>query len=269
MSKEKSNMDLVKSGEAISVDAVEVHNYAIASDKNFDVLANLSAKDKMRWAMAETLLRGDAVKGYEHPSDILQAMDLADHLNCPISWVLANYTPMKGKLTQNTEARGALAQAGGVWMDIIYNYKPLRLVFIDDGAEGIQVQEHVIMDDPAYIIFKNHLELTTKANEAKGKIVAVWGSMDDSCVYDYISRVKGTIVLPNGKEHTVYGQYRISEARAAGLLSKDNWTNYPADCLLARAKKRMYVNIKTDNFHFPSTEELASIDNIVLDKTQI
>jgi len=264
-----SNEDFIE--DATLIEAVEdrqpMQTMLLTTQAELDPLSVMSIIKREEYAYAAALLQSEAVQGYTRVSDIMQAMELAAYFRKPVAWVLNHFTPTNGKLTSDSHADMILAQDRGLQIEIIYNYKPLRYLFVNGLDEPIK--EHLIMDDSNYLIFRNALELELIPEiQRKNKIVCVWASMDDSAIYDRISRVKGTLEI-NGKVQVAYGQFLFSEAETALLTSKSNWKCYPADCLLARAKKRVNRTISGWVTSFYNTEELASMEDIAISKESI
>ena len=125
---------------------------------------------------------------------------------------------------------------------------------------------------------ENGLPLTTAGNGlfvVNGKIGAqaniIAAQLRRHPDYDYeiveITPQSATVaILRRGADGTLAevgrGTFTLAEAKQAGLLSKDNWRNYPEDMLFARAMTRAYRRYAPDVFGQPvyTPEEL---DNVI------
>lgn len=125
--------------------------------------------------------------------------------------------------------------------------------------------------------YENGLPLTTAGNGlfvVNGKIGAqaniIAAQLRRHPDYDYeiveITPQSATVaILRRGADGTLAevgrGTFTLAEAKQAGLLSKDNWRNYPEDMLFARAMTRAYRRYAPDVFGQPiyTPEELGDV----------
>jgi hypothetical protein len=156
--------------------------------------------------------------------------------------------PINGRASLSTHLHRALIIKGGIFFKKVYNYEPCYPYArrVQSKTDATKTEIEVIGNGP-------------KAEVPEGCTCGVK-------VVDYITKYIFKREVRIGGKLEVYeveSEFKISEADGAGLLVKDNWKNYPARMLDARAFSIGAKEIAADILMgIPSVNELADETNV-------
>jgi hypothetical protein len=188
------------------------------SNSQFAVVQDTAnALDAMK-SIAQQVLRSNLCP-LKTEGDVILAIITGQQYGFSIPTSIASIYPINGRPTLSVHLQRGLLQKAGIIWEKIYNFEPIYQYFqAKENPDGSKTPVLVGSGTKAELPERTALGQTTG---------------------DFITKYKFSrdVKRPNGswREQTVESEYRISEATAAGLFSKDTWNLYPKRMLDARA----------------------------------
>lgn len=175
--------------------------------------------------------------------DVIVAILTGKELNLPPMVSISNIYPINGKATMGIHLIRAILLKNGIAFKKDLDYEPLYAYAVKDGNGTPKV-----------------IGIGTKANKPENATISN-NPVDYITKYTFsrlIKRVDGSYI-----EQVASSSFKMSDAKAADLLDKTNWKNYPALMLDARAFSPGAREIASDLiFGLYSINELADSNNI-------
>ena len=167
------------------------------------------------------------------PADIVLAIITGNQYGFPFMVSIANIYPINGKPSMGTHLIRGLIIKNKIIFRKVYNYEPVyeyAKAKKEDGKIVLVKVTKPVNGQPKEVpvlIGRFTKQEAPEETHIRGEIV------DYITKYTFTRKIKD--VDNSWTMLEVESEYKMSEARNAGLLDKDNWINHPARMLDARA----------------------------------
>jgi hypothetical protein len=210
---------------SFSNDSNKTQNFALIRDtarhiNDMTQIANVIIKSKL--------------SPLKNANDVILAIITGNQYNLPFMASIANIYPINGRPSMGTHIIRGLILRNKIMFTKIYDYEPMF-----EYAKAKKVEDKLVV-----------VTRTIKVNNVDKQVPVILGtfttkdapqelhikgdvSIDRITKYQFKRKVKQ--IDGSYEDLVIYAEYKISDARTAGFLDKDNWINHPARMLDARA----------------------------------
>lgn len=230
-------------------------------ETNLNSIVNVASNIESMLRVGEVLAKSQLCP-LKKAEDVVNAIITGNQYNLPFMTAINNIYPINGKATLGTHIIRGLILKHNIYFKKIDDYEPVYNYFkaeeVDGVLKAVKISKKVkdITKEVPVLIKQD-----TENNPPKELHIRYPDIVDRKTTY-YFKREQKTL---SGKINIleVTSSFSIKEAEKAGLLTKDNWNNYPSRMLDSRSFNFGAREIAADiTLGMMSLSEMADIYDI-------